>query len=200
VNFLAHFYLSQNDEDLIVGNFLGDMMKRSEWSKLPEPIKKGVLLHLEIDRFTDSHQIVKKVKHSFFHEQRHFSGVVTDIIFDYFLASNWQKYSNKDLKSFSKETYMSLEKHLLLFNKKGTMTFKYMKQHDWLSSYAAKNGILKILEGMANRSKHPSIMPDAIKVIDLRADELELLFFDFFDELYVNCQKFLIDHHLMEKN
>ena len=176
------------------------MMRRSEWSKLPYPIQKGVLLHLEIDKFTDNHPIVKEVKYSFFHEQRHFSGVVTDIIFDYFLASNWKKYSKKELQIFSKETYISLEKHQLLFNKKGEITFKYMKQHDWLSSYGTKRGIAKILEGMANRSKYPSKMPDAVKVIDLRSQELEVLFFDFFDQLYTNCQSFLIDHHLGKGN
>ena len=53
MNFLAHIYLSGNEEDVKIGNFIGDYIKGSAFHIFPEKIKQGILLHRFIDSFTD---------------------------------------------------------------------------------------------------------------------------------------------------
>ncbi|HRK54971.1 MAG TPA: DUF479 domain-containing protein, partial [Cyclobacteriaceae bacterium] len=63
MNFLAHIYLSGNDPQLTIGNFIGDFVKGGSLTGQYEPqVIKGVALHRAIDEFTDSHQVVQKSK------------------------------------------------------------------------------------------------------------------------------------------
>jgi acyl carrier protein phosphodiesterase len=55
VNFLAHTYLSGGNEQIIVGNFMGDYVKGKNYMLFPEQVKKGILIHRDIDTFTDMH-------------------------------------------------------------------------------------------------------------------------------------------------
>lgn len=60
MNLVAHQYLSFNNPSLQLGNLLGEVVKGNKYNDYPNDIKKGILLHREIDSFTDSHEIVKK--------------------------------------------------------------------------------------------------------------------------------------------
>lgn len=64
MNFLAHTYLSGENDDLKIGNFLGDFVKgrlnKLSQNQYTEGIIKGIALHREIDYFTDNHPIVKQ--------------------------------------------------------------------------------------------------------------------------------------------
>jgi len=55
MNFLAHFYLSGNQENIILGNFMGDFVKGNPFKKYPAPLATAIQLHRQIDIFTDSH-------------------------------------------------------------------------------------------------------------------------------------------------
>ena len=54
MNHLAHCFLSFGDEDILLGNFLGDFVKGHDWEKYPRGIQRGILLHRAIDSFTDN--------------------------------------------------------------------------------------------------------------------------------------------------
>ena len=58
MNYLAHFYLSHHDENLIVGNYIADDIKGNKYLDYPQEIQKGILLHRLIDDYTDNHQRV----------------------------------------------------------------------------------------------------------------------------------------------
>ena len=62
VNFLAHLYLSQNNTNMMIGNFIADHVKGNDYKKYSNEIQKGILLHREIDTYTDTHPIVRKSK------------------------------------------------------------------------------------------------------------------------------------------
>ena len=49
MNFLAHIYLSGEDEGITIGNFIADGIKGKKYKKFPPQIQKGILLHREID-------------------------------------------------------------------------------------------------------------------------------------------------------
>ena len=57
MNFLAHIYLSGNNDLIKIGNFMADGIRGKDYLKFPEQVKNGILLHRQIDTFTDAHVI-----------------------------------------------------------------------------------------------------------------------------------------------
>ena len=53
MNFLGHFYLSHYDEELTVGNYIADFVKGKKYLEYPKNVSKGIMMHREIDHFTD---------------------------------------------------------------------------------------------------------------------------------------------------
>ena len=60
MNFLAHIYLSGEDQELKIGNFIADSVKGKKFAQFPERIQQGITLHRKIDSYTDSHPIVRE--------------------------------------------------------------------------------------------------------------------------------------------
>ena len=54
MNFLAHLYLSGDSDEIKVGNFIADHVKGKRYLSYPEDIQTGILLHRQIDSFTDN--------------------------------------------------------------------------------------------------------------------------------------------------
>lgn len=191
MNFLAHFHLSGNSKDLVVGNFLGDMVRKAEWNNYPEEIVKGIKMHQAIDHFTDNHPIVKEHKKLLHENHGHFAGVILDIFYDYFLAKFWNDYHNDSLHSFAQWVYTSIDGHQNILNEKATMAFSHMKKHNWLEAYASFEGIDQVLNGMSRRTKYDSNMGQAIH-------DLQKHYFTFHDgflTFYKELEQFISEWH-----
>jgi len=113
MNYLAHLFLSGNDEQTMVGNFIGDHVKGGDWSKFPDKIRTGILMHRQIDTFTDAHQKFREAKVLFRSEYGLYSGIVVDFLYDHFLAINWNEYSDLTLRTFAKQSHAVLLKNFL---------------------------------------------------------------------------------------
>lgn len=168
MNFLGHVFLSGTPSKVMVGNFLGDFVRKSQTANWDEELVNGFKLHHEIDRFTDSHAIVKQSKNRLTPNYRHYSGVIVDIYYDHFLAKNWSEYSKTDLKSYTTEVYTYLENHQSVFPEKAVRTFTYMKSTDWLYNYQYMDGLEMALTGMSRRTSFDSKMDESIQ--DLKQD------------------------------
>ena len=87
MNFLAHLYLSGNDEPLMVGNFIADHIRGYDWKAFPQQIQNGILLHRFIDEYTDNHPIVEQSKALMRNTFHKYTPVISDIYFDHFFCS-----------------------------------------------------------------------------------------------------------------
>lgn len=87
MNFLAHLYLSGSDVEIRLCNFIGDYVKGRKFENYPPKVQLGIKLHRAIDSLTDSHSSTKICNELFKHELGRYSGVVTDVLFDYILAN-----------------------------------------------------------------------------------------------------------------
>ena len=168
MNFLAHLYLSKNLEKIAIGNFIADFVKGNQIEAYDTEIKRGILIHREIDRFTDTHEIVKESKARLWDEYRHYGSVIVDIYYDHFLSKNWSQYSNEPLKTFTNRQYAMLSTHAADFPAGASKTLKYMKDTDWLYNYQFIEGVDMALKGMSKRTTFDSGMEFAIN--DLRQD------------------------------
>jgi len=157
MNFLAHVYLSNNQPELQIGNFIADSVKGNNYTNYSEIVQKGILLHRKIDSFTDSHQIIKDCKRKF-NAYGHYAGVITDIIFDHFLAKNWNTYHTTPLKEFTNNFYNLLEQNLDTLPARVQQFLPVMKHYNWLLKYQSVAGISDILYQMNNRTRNISKM------------------------------------------
>lgn len=185
MNFLAHIYLS-GDEDLIkIGNFIADGIRGKDYLEYQKPIQTGILLHRAIDTFTDAHPIFRQSTKRLHEFYGHYSGVIVDIFYDHFLAKYWQRYSNTSLDIYVDDFYTSLEQHFDSLPLHIQKFMPHMISGNWLVSYATIEGISKVLDGMNKRTKNKSKMNLAVKQLVELNDEFEEDFTRFFEELIV---------------
>ena len=166
MNFLAHAYLSGDNAKLLVGNFIGDFVKGKQYKTLEAEVARGVLLHRAIDDFTDQHPVVGQSKARLRDKYRHYSGVIVDMAYDHFLASNWPGYHPQALLEYTEHVYDILEDHRSILPERMKMVLRFMKQYNWLYQYATLEGIHQALSGMSRRTKFDSKMEEAAADIE----------------------------------
>lgn len=189
MNFLAHIYLSGEDDFVKIGNFMADSIRGSQYLDYPNSLQKGILLHRHIDSFTDSHPIYRKSKHRLHEKYGHYSGVIMDIAYDHFLAKNWSKYSNEKLEDYAADFYKLMQDNYEILTERTKGMLPYMIGRNWLVSYATIAGLEMILFQMDYRTKHRAHMQEAIVEIQDFYTEFESEFFQFFEELVLSCQQ-----------
>ena len=112
MNFLAHLFLSRENESFLVGNFLADFVSNRDLFQFPEAVVEGVLLHRKIDTYTDNHPAVRRGVRRLYARHRKYAPVIIDVYYDYFLSKNWMIYSDQPLEVFAKSSYEILLRHL----------------------------------------------------------------------------------------
>lgn len=185
MNYLAHIYLSGEDKLVAIGNFMADGIKGKQYKSYPKVIQTGILLHRAIDTFTDAHPTVRKSTKRLHERYSHYSGVIVDILYDHFLAKNWNDYSDQSLEEFCNAFYDSLEENYTLLPMRIKKMMPYMMAENWLLSYASIEGITKVLEGMNRRTQNQSGMNKAVNELLEFYPDFEMEFTHFFKELIV---------------
>lgn len=180
MNFLAHIYLSGDNEELILGNFIADSIKGKKYLNYPPGIQKGILLHRRIDHFTDTHPIVRRSSSKLHKNYSHYAGVIVDIFYDHFLASNWEEYSKVPLENFVADFYILLKKNFDLLPTPIQSFLPYMVAENWLLSYASIDGISRILYQMNIRTRNIVKMDKAVNELREHYSEFEKDFSEFF--------------------
>jgi len=196
MNFLAHLYLSDNNKNIMIGNFIADHIKGNQFKHYNPEIQKGIFLHREIDTFTDAHEIVRKSKRRLHERYRHYDGVIIDIFYDHFLAKNWTTYSTIPLQTFASSVYEILQKSSEILPIKSINFIKYMIDHNILYNYQFENGIEMVLKGMNYRTKGKSQMDLAIEDLQLFQKDFENDFFTFFEDLKFHSANFLKNYSI----
>nr|WP_321412802.1 acyl carrier protein phosphodiesterase [uncultured Allomuricauda sp.] len=192
MNFLAHIYLSFDDKEITLGNFFADHIRGNKYKHLPDKIQKGILLHREIDTFTDSHPTVRQSSKRLHKNYSHYSRVIVDIYYDHFLAKNWTDYSDVPLDEYVENFYDLLEDNYNILPMATKRMMPYMMADNWLLNYANLAGIDSVLKGMDRRTKNKSRMKFAILDLEEHYTEFENEFTSFFEELMTfSNQKFI---------
>ena len=191
MNFLAHIFLSDKDHEIMTGNFIGDFVKGAQMDEYPDKIKTGILLHRQIDLFTDTHPIVKKSKERLRPEFRHYSPVIVDVFYDHYLARDWNKFSSKTLAEYTAEFYETISTFKNLLPQSANHMLTYMKRDNWLYNYQFTEGIHRALSGMARRTPFDSKMEHAVTFLKKDYDAFSDEFHEFFPELRQRAADFL---------
>lgn len=191
MNFLAHLYLSGNSDDILIGNFIGDAVKGSDYKHYPDEVVKGIKLHRMIDRYTDQHPVVEESKKRLRLNYGKYAGVITDIFYDHFLAKNWDTYSNCPMCAYASRVYRIINENSALLPEKSWLFFNYMLRNDIFTSYARLDGIQHVLTGMSKRARFESGMENATTELKQFYVEFEDDFNLFFPDLIQESQNYM---------
>lgn len=197
MNFLAHLYLSGDDDDLIIGNFIADMVKGQKINGYSQGIVQGILLHRQIDIFTDNHAVVKQSKDRLRKRYRLFAGVIVDMYYDHFLAKNWSDYSKHSLREYAGRAYDLLQKHEKMLPERARFILPFMIENNWLVNYAIPENMSRYFGGMARRTAFVSGMENAVEDLLQHYQLFDKEFKTFFPELidFVETQGVSHKHH-----
>ena len=192
MNFLAHIYLSGENDLIKIGNFMADGIRGKQFEHFPKDVQKGILLHRFIDTYTDSHDTFRQSTKRLHEKYHHYSGVIVDIMYDHFLAKNWEKYSDEKLDHFINRFYRSLHENYPILTEKTQNLMPTMIRENWLWSYQTIDGIQHILTQMDRRSKNQSKMQFASQELKEFYPEFEREFDLFFKDVQAQSKQKLL--------
>jgi acyl carrier protein phosphodiesterase len=195
MNWLAHILLSESSVENRLGNLLGDLAKGKDIEKLNHNLRQGITRHYAIDRFTDSHAIIKNSKRRISQDYSKFSGILIDIFYDHFLAKNWHLYSETIFSDFTAEIYKSFQNYQGDIPQSAKQIIQQMIDEDWLTSYQSFYGIENALKRIDNRiklrmSNQISLVP-AVSILEKEYINLEQDFRCFFPELQHHMHEYI---------
>src|SRR3954470_12617968 len=180
MNYLAHLYLSAPTEDAWLGSLLGDFVKGPLDGRYSQHITSAIALHRKIDTFTDAHPVVLRSKSRISAARRRYAGIMIDMFYDHFLASNWAEFHDEPIKVFTARIYEILRVRSAILPDRLNRMAPRMAQSDWLASYAHIDSIHMALDRMSHRLKRENRLLNS-------ADELR----DHYAELESDFRQFL---------
>ncbi len=191
MNYLAHIALSGVNTDVMIGNFIGDFIKGNDYNNYPKDLKKGMLLHRDIDSFTDNHPLTIQSKRRFYEAYPKVGGIITDILYDYFLCQQWNKFYAIELNDFIAKTYVTLKLNKSKFPKEMDYLYQHLIKNDWFQRYQTQEGTALTLTEIGKRLKYPKDLGMAFHIVNDNFNSFEEEFSEFYKELLNFCNHFI---------
>ncbi|WP_377113480.1 ACP phosphodiesterase [Pseudoalteromonas sp. M58] len=193
MNYLAHLYLAKPTADSHFGNLLGDFGGQRQLTHIPTSVKNALDNHYLVDKFTDTHPLVKEAKQLFSAKRRRFAGVAVDVVFDHFLISHWQQFNNQSLIDFKHTSYDLLDRRIPVMPQKMQRVVTSMTKNDWFKEYESIDGVGRALDNIAKRIRFTNNFAGTAEDIIRHYSELDELFLAFFPELIKHVNEFNLE-------
>ncbi|EAR62635.1 ACP phosphodiesterase [Neptuniibacter caesariensis] len=190
MNYLAHLFLAKADTESRVGNLLGDFSRGVDQTTLSPRVYAGLQNHRLVDRFTDHHPEVARLKGCISRQRRRFAGIMLDMAFDHYLIKHWQVFSARPFADCCKDYYGSLREGQVLMPERMQQVTARVAEHDWFSSYATLEGVGFALDRIAERIRFANNFAGAVDELKVLDEEIEASFLRFMPELIdeVRCR------------
>jgi acyl carrier protein phosphodiesterase len=195
MNFLAHLLLSGNNEEVILGNYVGDFIKGrltgdkiAGWS---DDFLLGLKLHRHIDMYTDEHPTVREAKRKAAEILGKTAGIAIDIYFDYFLARNFEQFCSESLELYKARIYRVIETNEDLIPLVMKPMVRSMIRQDWLNSYQTLEGISLTFRRLSGRASFLDVLVTAGEDLVANEEFYHDRFNVFFPQLQSEAERFL---------
>jgi acyl carrier protein phosphodiesterase len=167
----------------MLGNFIADFVKGDVEGRFPREVVEGIRHHRRADWFTDSHEVFAASRRLVSGPRRRYAGVIIDVLYDHFLALNWDRYCSTGLDEFVGRVYENLEQH----HDVGVphpvpMVIEKMMREDWLRSYRTVEGIDRTFRRISRRVRRENPLGTAIEELERNHDLLLDHFHSFFPQ------------------
>ncbi|AXX92176.1 hypothetical protein CPU12_01095 [Malaciobacter molluscorum LMG 25693] len=192
MNWLAHIFLSENNINFQIGNYLADPLKGKAWEKANINIIKGMQIHKMIDSYTDNHLEFKKSKNRL-GKKGLLKPVVIDLTYDYLLTKNWNKYCNIPLDKFLNIFYDNAIKNMYTLPTNAKIKLSKLIEFDLLNKYQNLEDLYKSFKRVDTRLSPRLLKRDSVsRYYDLvceNIDDIEQDFLIFFPQLCLYIKK-----------
>ena len=152
MNFLFHMLLSGDDDQLLVGNFMGDFVKGNLNDRFPRRISQGVALHRRIDSFASQHELFQRSRKRLDPYYGLYRPVLVDLFYDHLLSVEWGIWSDEPLAGYIARTRAIIERHNEILPERLQPLVPYIFE-EMLPTYVEVSGIGRALERMSRRVK-----------------------------------------------
>jgi len=171
VNYLAHLYLARQSPAAMLGALLGDFVFGLAALDAWEPeVRREILLHRRIDRYTDTHPQVAAARAMFGEGRRRYAGIALDVYYDHLLARDWARHCEVPLHDFAAAFYRYLLQRLDALPPRLRAIAPRIAAHDWLGSYRERASVDLAVTRIATRlSRNGERLVQCLD--DLRAHE-----------------------------
>lgn len=190
MNYLAHFHLAGQDESLIEGALLGDFVKGPLQGRYSAAVESGIRLHRHIDAFSDSDQEVTHLKRNLPDGARRYGGIITDVVFDYYLSRHWSTFHSTELPVFSRSIYRILGSPSKGYPASAQRFSRRLIDHDLLCQYGHWSTVDQVLKSIARRLPFDSPLSQGTAVVEGNRAQLEEAFLDFYPRVQTQAEKF----------
>ena len=189
MNYLAHIYLSGDQPTTQIGGLLGDFIKGPLDAQLHAPFYPGLLLHRRIDAHLDALEEFRDLLSSFEPQHRRFAGILLDILFDHFLASEWPDDANQPLEEFCESFYRELNKHYQALPKSAQHFANRAPAIQWLQNYRDFENLHPMLQRVSQRFSRQVALQDAIPHLQHNYDFYRSGYRSIFPQISVFAEK-----------
>lgn len=155
MNFLFHMLLSGNDDQVLVGNFMGDFVKGPLGDAYPPRVRQGLILHRKIDSFAQQDTNFQTSRSRLAPHYGLYRGVLVDLFYDHFLAIDWDRWSDTPLPAYLATARAAINSHLHIMPAQ-LQGFVPVIFSELLPSYAGTAGIASALLRMSRRIRRPN--------------------------------------------
>ena len=152
MNFLVHMILSGDDEQLLVGNFMGDFVKGKLADRFPQQIRAGIALHRRIDSFASRNELFRQSRQRLDPRYGLYRGVLVDLFYDHLLTVDWNSWSDEPFAGYIARTKGIIDRHHDILPERLQPLVPYLFD-EMLPSYVEVSGIARALERMSRRVK-----------------------------------------------
>jgi acyl carrier protein phosphodiesterase len=165
-------YLSGDDEEVLVGNFMGDFVKGRLGDTYAPGVRQGLVLHRKIDSFAQKSSNFQASRLRLSPHYGLYRGVLVDLFYDHFLAKEWNHYSDILFPDYIVSARKNIEKHLPIMSNQ-LQAFIPVIFDELLPSYESIAGIESALCRMARRVKRPNPLAEGGGELTLHYKELK---------------------------
>lgn len=183
MNFLAHVFLGNAQPSAIVGQLCGDFVRGSALEGFSVPVQAAIRHHRAVDSFTDRHEVNLAARELFSAPHRRFAGIIVDVVYDHFLAMDWDRYCDIPLRQYVDLVHESLASHEAMLPDTLKRFAPILQSEKILQNNTQQAHIDLTLRRLSQRRK--SMLPLATAAPHLWRNESELkqAFDQFFPEL-----------------
>ncbi|MEM7704149.1 MAG: ACP phosphodiesterase [Pseudomonadota bacterium] len=183
MNYLAHVVLSGPDPQWQLGGYLGDHVRGRGWADFPTGMASGILLHRQIDVYTDAHTAFAAARQRLDPAFRRYAGILLDMFFDHFLAGSFDQLTGRNLSVFAGVTYGNLRAHWHVLPPSLQRFARYQERHNLLTNYADEACLAQVLKAVSGRFKRANPLAEGLGQLQKNRSDLEASFLELFKDL-----------------